>query len=168
MPVNAAAAGRRPRRRGIALMEALVAIVLLSMCALAYAALQLRGLSAGQGALWRSKASTLAGEMADRARANRAGLLAGAYANLQAPVAVDCGMVAACSPDRMARLDHAQWSVVLARELPAGRGVVCLDGSPDDGTAAAPACDGAGTMLAVKVFWSERGEPARLVLPLRP
>ena len=55
----------------MALMEALVAILLLSICALAYAGLQLRGLSANSSSMWRSKATMLAYEMADRMRANR-------------------------------------------------------------------------------------------------
>mgnify|MGYP006992422190 CR=1 FL=1 len=51
---------------------------------------------------------------------------------------------------------------------PGGSGVVCLDSTPDDGTATEPACDSGGAMFAVKVFWKERGEVARLVLPVRP
>ena len=51
---------------------------------------------------------------------------------------------------------------------PGGSGVVCLDATPDDGSTGSSACDGAGTMLAVKVFWSERGVASRLVLGVRP
>ena len=159
----------RPAPRGIALIEALIAILLLSMCALSYAALQLRGLSANSGALWRSKASLLATEMSDRLRANQAGVTAGAYDNLLSATNVtDCGATSACTPARMAMLDHSQWSTTLGRELPGGGGVVCLDSSPDDGDSAAPACDGSGRMFAVKVFWSERGQPMRLVVAVRP
>ena len=160
---------RRPRRRGIALMEAMIAILLLSIGALGYAALQIKGLSASSSSMWRSKAGNLGYEMADRMRANRAGAVAGAYNDLGAPQAVtDCGATADCSPVRMALLDHGQWNATLANELPGGSGVVCLDATPDDGTAEASACDGSGTMLAVKVFWRERGVPSRLVLGVRP
>ncbi len=163
------ACSRRRRRRGIALMEAMIAIVLLSVGALGYAALQMKGLSASSSAMWRSKASNLAYEMADRMRANRAGAVAGAYNALGAPqVVTDCGAASDCSPARMAQLDHAQWNATLATELPGGSGVVCLDATPDDGTAAATACDGAGPMLVVKVFWTERGVAARQVLAVRP
>lgn len=163
------ARGRRPRRRGIALMEAMIAIVLLSIGALGYAALQIKGLSASSSSMWRSKASNLAYEMADRMRANRAGAVAGAYNALGAPqVVTDCGAAADCSPVRMAQLDHAQWNATLANELPGGTGVVCRDATPDDGTAAATGCDGAGNMLTVKVFWTERGVAARQVLGVRP
>jgi type IV pilus assembly protein PilV len=157
------------RVRGIALMEAMIAIVLLSIGALGYAALQMKGLSASSSSMWRSKAGILAYEMADRMRANRSGLVAGSYNALAAPqVVTDCGTASDCSPARMAQLDHAQWNTALANSLPGGSGVVCLDGTPDDGTAAASACDGAGGMLAIKVFWSERGVPARLSLAVRP
>ncbi len=159
----------RPGRRGIALVEALVAVLLLSGCALAYAALQLRGLAAGNSSMWRSKATLLAYEMADRMRANRNAVASGQYNSLTAPQAVtDCGVSAACTPARMAQLDYAQWSLTLGRELPGGSGVVCLDDSPDDGSAAASGCSGSGSMLAVKVFWSERGQASRLAVAVRP
>jgi len=162
------ALSNRPRR-GIALMEALIAIVLLSFGALGYAALQMKGLSASSSAMWRSKAGILAYEMADRMRANRAGVVAGSYNALGAPQTVnDCGAAADCTPARMAQLDHAQWNASLASSLPGGSGVVCLDTTPDDGTADATACDGAGPMLAVKVFWTERGVASRMFLAVRP
>ena len=161
--------GHRPRRRGIALMEAMIAILVLSMGALGYAALQIKGLSASSSSMWRSKAGSLAYEMADRMRANRAGAVAGAYNALGAPQTItDCGTAANCTPVRMALLDHGQWNATLANELPGGSGVVCLDATPDDGSTESSACDGAGTMLAVKVFWSERGVASRLVLGVRP
>lgn len=150
-------------------MEAMITILLLSIGALGYAALQIKGLSASSSSMWRSKASNLAYEMADRMRANRAGAVAGAYNALGAPQVVsDCGAGADCSPVRMAQLDHAQWNNTLANELPGGSGVVCRDATPDDGTAESTGCDGAGTMLAVKVFWTERGVAARQVLGVRP
>ena len=158
-----------PGQRGVALMEALVAILLLSICALAYAGLQLRGLSANSSSMWRSKASLLAYEMADRMRANRGAVSNGDYNALSVPQAItNCGSSSSCAPARMALLDYSLWSATLARELPGGTGVVCLDGSPDDGSASAAACDGTGSMLAVKVFWSERGRAARLALAVRP
>lgn len=157
------------RRQGIALMEAMVAVLLLSVGALAYAGLQMKGLSANSSALWRSKATLLAYDMADRMRANRSGVVAGGYNSLTVPQIVnDCGSNADCAPARMAQLDYGQWSAALGAELPGGSGVVCIDASPDDGTAAAPGCDGVGDMLAVKLFWSERGKVSRLAVAVRP
>jgi len=159
---------RRLPARGLSLMESLIALLLLSFAALSYAALQMRGLSANHSALWRSKASLLAYDMSDRMRANRVGLADGRYNSLLNVSAPSCGSGNACSPANMALLDHAQWATTLADELPGGDGVVCLDSSPDDGTGAAPACDGSGSMLVVKVFWRERGVDARFALPVRP
>ncbi len=156
-------------RRGIALIEALVAVLLLSMCALAYAALQLRGLSANSSAMWRSKASLLAYDMADRMRANRSAVVDGRYDSLTgAGAAPACGATTSCSPAQMAQLDFALWSATVGNQLPGGSGAVCRDATPDDGSAAAPGCDAAGSMFAVKVFWTERGQAARLSMAVRP
>lgn len=146
-----------------------MAVLLLSMTALGYAALQLRGLSANSSSMWRSKATLLAYEMADRMRANRAGVTAGSYNSLTAVTVVnDCGATTSCTTARMAQLDHYLWNSAVAQELPGANGVVCIDATPDDGTTAAPACDGVGTTFAVKVFWQERGEDARLAVAVRP
>ena len=158
------------RVRGIALFEALVAVLLLSLSALAYAALQMRGLSTNSSALWRSKAVQLTQEMSDRMRSNQQGVGGGAYNSLLTPgTAPSCGgSSTACTPTQMAQLDYSVWSTAVASALPGGSGVVCLDSSPDDGVAGAPACDGTAGTFAVKVFWTERGENSRVAIELRP
>lgn len=54
----------------------------------------------------------------------------------------------------MAASDLQAWQNHLARELPGAHGVVCRDGTPDDGNVTDPSCDGGGTVV-VKVFWTE-------------
>lgn len=159
----------RPRSgRGFALIEVLVTVVVLSIAALGYAALQLRGLSTNTSAMWRSKATVLAYEAADRVRANGPGATAGLYNNLVTPANVaECKVGNVCTTTQMAARDFSEWRTTVLT-LPGGSGVICLDSSPDDGTAASPACDGSGTQLAIKVFWSERGTPARFVNVVRP
>jgi len=83
-----------------------------------------------------------------------------------------CGLGHACSAEEMAAWQLATWRSGLARQLPGGWGLVCRDGSPDDGAAGNPACDGQGSDV-VKVFWqpaetSPESEslPARQVLRL--
>jgi type IV pilus assembly protein PilV len=49
---------------------------------------------------------------------------------------------------------YLEWQASLAEALPGGAGVVCLDATPADGSAGAPACDGRGGRV-VKVFWTE-------------
>jgi type IV pilus assembly protein PilV len=157
------------RHRGIALFEALVAVLLLSLSALAYAALQMRGLSTNSSALWRSKAVQLTQEMSDRMRANQQGVGSGAYNALLTPgTAPSCGSTTACTPAQAAALDYSAWSAAVANALPGGSGVVCLDGTPDDGAAGSPACDGTAGKFAIKVFWTERGESSRVTVGLRP
>ncbi|MBP8270854.1 MAG: type IV pilus modification protein PilV [Sphaerotilus sp.] len=157
------------RRSGFALIEVLVTVVILAVAALGYAALQLRGLSTNSSAMWRSKATMLAYEAADRVRANLPGVAAGRYDNLLNPAVTSaCTLSNVCSTAQMAARDFAQWRASVLGALPGGSGVICLDSSPDDGTAASPACDGSGSQIAIKVFWSERGAASRFVNVVRP
>jgi len=155
---------------GFAMIEVLVSVVVLAVAALGYAALQLRGLSANSSAMWRSKATVLAYEAADRVRANLPGVTAGLYSNLVTPsnATSACTLTNVCSTTQMAARDFVQWRTAVLNALPGGSGVICLDSSANDGTAAAPACDGTGSQIAIKVFWSERGTPARFVNVVRP
>lgn len=161
----------RPRSvQGFALIEVLVSVVILAVAALGYAALQLRGLSANSSAMWRSKATVLAYEAADRVRANLPGVTAGQYNNLVTPSASTsaCTLTNVCTTTQMAARDFVQWRTSVLNALPAGTGVICLDSTADDGTAASPACDGSGAQIAIKVFWTERGTASRFVNVVRP
>jgi type IV pilus assembly protein PilV len=163
---------KHPKSRppqGFALIEVLVSVVILAVAALGYAALQLRGLSANSSAMWRSKATVLAYEAADRVRANIPGATAGQYNNLINPaVTTACTLVNVCSTTQMAARDFSQWRATVLDALPGGSGVICLDSTADDGTAASPACDGSGAQVAIKVFWTERGVASRFVNVVRP
>jgi type IV pilus assembly protein PilV len=155
--------------RGFALIEVLVSVVILAIAALGYAALQLRGLSTNTSAMWRSQATVLAYEAADRVRANALGATAGQYNNLVTPAVVaECKLTNVCTAAQMAARDFSEWRTTVLEHLPGGSGVICLDSSPDDGTAVSPACDGSGTQIAIKVFWSERGTATRFVNVVRP
>jgi type IV pilus assembly protein PilV len=68
----------------------------------------------------------------------------------------------------MAARDFSQWRATVLDALPGGSGVICLDSTADDGTAASPACDGSGAQVAIKVFWTERGVASRFVNVVRP
>jgi hypothetical protein len=45
----------------------------------------------------------------------------------------------------------------VAADLPGGNGLLCLDGTPEDGAGDDPACDGSGTPV-IKVFWDAPAE----------
>ena len=151
------------------MIEALIALLMLSVCALGYAALQMQGVSRNASALWRSKATQLAYEMSDQLRANKGGVVAGSYNNLVAPVsAPSCGTTSPCSSADMATLDYAQWRTDVANALPGGTGMVCVTSTPDTGTSASPACDGTGSNLAIKVFWTEKTTQSLFATVVRP
>jgi type IV pilus assembly protein PilV len=170
-PVRSAR-GRPGRRagRGFMLIEVLVSIIIISIGLLGLAGLHTVAVAKGNSGLLRSKATELGYAMADRIRANQIGANAGAYASLTG-VPADPGCIAiSCTPTQLAAFDYFEWNQELAAMLPGGSGVVCIDNTPDDGTPAAPACDGIGTMMVVKVFWTEKGQqvPAFFVTPVRP
>src|SRR5262245_57847991 len=65
--------------RGLTLIETLVALVIMSVGLLGIAALHVESVKAARGATLRTKAITLAVDMAEKMRANRVGALAGDY-----------------------------------------------------------------------------------------
>lgn len=157
------------RASGFTLLEVLIAVLVLAIGLLGMAGLQVAGLRNNQSAYYRSQATQLAYDMADRVRANSVGLNNGNYNN-GAATNDDC-VINACDAAQMAGYDLARWTAELATQLPSGAGVVCIDDTPNDGTAAAPACDNTGTAYAIKVWWDDdrSGEAnQRFVTSFRP
>ncbi|UNJ99272.1 type IV pilus modification protein PilV [Ralstonia insidiosa] len=68
--------------RGYALLEALIALLVISVGLIGFSRLQLVGMSSSNISTQRSKAVYLAYEISDRIRANLSGYSAGAYSNL--------------------------------------------------------------------------------------
>jgi type IV pilus assembly protein PilV len=139
---------------GFALIEVLVTVLVLAIGLLGLAGLQTHSLRFTQTSVQHTQAILLANEMADRMRANPAGVAAGSYTG--ASTQDDCS-ANPCSPAALAGYDLAQWNAELgdAKRLTGGRGVVCLDSSPNDGTADDSACDGDGAFYAIKIWWNE-------------
>jgi len=133
----------RIRQQGFSLMEVLITILIVSFGLLGMAALIISGARSNNIAHYRSVASKQTEDIADRMRANRAGLIAGAYDALTAttPDSVDC-VTNACSETQIATYDHAQWNTANAQLLPAGVGTV-------DGTVA--------TGYRITLRWTEKG-----------
>ena len=110
---------------GFSLLEAMVALVVLSVGMLGIAALHGQSLAASRSAQLRTQAVNLAGDMADRIRVNRLG--GAAYAG--APENNGCdpqngGGAVDCTPEEMAAHDLFVWQAQLARYLPNGSGSV--------------------------------------------
>jgi len=91
--------------------------------------------------------------MGERMRANTAGVTAGNYDEPVPALTAACQLPAGCSAGQMAAHDIAEWITILASNLPAGTGVVCIDSDSSDATAAAPGCDHIGTDHAILIFW---------------
>ena len=168
MSMNRRRFGRRPLRRmaGYALLEALVAVVIASVGFIGAARLQTLGMKMNSSAQLRQKAVLLTYQMTDRVRANRVGFGLGAYNN--PAVGSKACLSAGCTPAELAVADMTEWSEDVAGQLPGGSGVVCVDSTPSDGTAAAPACDGVGANLAVKIWWTDSVGASQFVATVRP
>ncbi len=136
--------------RGISLIEALVTLVVISIGMLGIAALYVESLKASNTAMGRTRAVTLASDMADRIRSNPAG--AQSYqvdttaASANAPF--NCAQTAAaaaldCTPVQLAAYDIWQWKTLIGNSsdasaarlgLPAATGLIVRDTSTDPNT----------------------------------
>lgn len=120
--------------RGFTLVEALVSLLVLSIGLLGVAALQLSSLRANNSASYRSQATFLAYDIADRMRANRAAALANAYN-------IGFGEATASSPATVAERDLKDWLDRVSASLP---------GSP---TAQVQSLGNA--MFAIRIRWND-------------
>ncbi|MDT3718949.1 type IV pilus modification protein PilV [Pseudomonas oryzihabitans] len=113
------------KQTGATLIEVLVAMVILAIGLLGLAGLQTVSVQSNHGAYYRSQATILANDMAERMRANRAAALAGNYTISSFP---DSSSSNALSSDSVQR-DRAQWLNTLATTLPQGTGTIVTDGN---------------------------------------
>ena len=161
---------RARKQSGFGIMEVLVALVVLSLGLLSIAGLQIISIRSVHSSFVRGQAMLSAYAIADRMRANRLavrdldGTAIGFYnsadgATYQAPndnnCTEDAGAATACTGAEMAAHDLFEWTQSVAARLPNGQGTVCIDATSNDGTPAAPACDGAGNTYAIKIWWTD-------------
>lgn len=137
-------AGAVRRVSGFTLVEALVALLALSIGLLGIAGLQLAGLRANLSASWRTQATYLSYDIIDRMRANRNNRLDYVIAVGEDPAA-----------GTVADDDLVAWKGHLATTLPGGDGAVEV--SPDD-----------DQIMVITVQWDDsRGEDPPLVFTMR-
>jgi type IV pilus assembly protein PilV len=153
---------------GYVLLEALIAVVIASVGFIGAARMQTLGLAMNNSTQVRQKATLLGYQMADRIRANQAGMTAHAYDAPSAGATACLVAASGCTPAALAAADVGEWQGEIATQLPGGAGVVCLDSTPDDGTAIAPLCDGLGNVIAVKLWWVDKVGTPRFVVSVRP
>ena len=145
------------KQSGFTLLEIMVAIVVLSLGLLGLAGLQAASLRNNQTAYYRGIATQQAYDIADRLRANLAGVRAGNYSNLAQglPGGNPNCFTGACSAANMAISDHRQWNTANAALLPNGNGtVVWVDGPAAAGCTAATG----NWVFNITVSWTERTE----------
>jgi type IV pilus assembly protein PilV len=132
-------------QRGFSLVEVLIALVIMSIGMLGIAGLYVQSMQAGRTSMFRHHAVTLAGDVADRIRANpRAGA---AYALVGG---VDYSCVAQgvdCSEPQMAAHDILLWTQQAAQSLPNGQVNITFDGTVNP------------PEYNIQVAWVEAGQP---------
>lgn len=109
------------RQRGFSLVEVLIALVVMSVGMLGIAGLYVQGMQAGRTSMLRHHAVTLAGDIADRIRANPTA--AGAYDHRANATGTDNSCVSggiSCTPAQMAANDIFVWQAQADATLPAG------------------------------------------------
>lgn len=114
-------AGPRRPQRGVAMVEALIAMLLIALWLLSSAGLQAGTFKYQQSAGHRFVAVSLAGELGEAIEANAAAARTGAYAMATRSTAVtavaDCSAVF-CTPAQLAQFNLAQWSERVVQTLP--------------------------------------------------
>jgi len=132
------------RQRGFSLVEVLIALVIMSVGMLGIAGLFVQGMQAGRTSVLRHHAVTLAGDVADRLRANpRAGI---AYAGAGGDNAC-VGYGNNCDEASMAAHDVFLWQQQAVDSLPSGAVAVNFDN-----TVIPP-------LYTIAVTWAEPGFP---------
>ena len=100
----------RQNQRGVSLVEALVALVVMSVGMLGIASLYVTSLQTSRSALTRTQAVNIVNDMADRIRANSRGRAAYNTADFKASDSVaNCSGDSTCSPTELAKSDVSAW-----------------------------------------------------------
>jgi type IV pilus assembly protein PilV len=110
----------RRRSEGFGLIEVLVSMLVLGVGILGMVGLQLNALQYNQTAAFRSHATFLAYDIADRMRANAPAALAGNYSIGIADTAPTGNSITA--------IDLREWKAAMASQLPTGNGSVIKNG----------------------------------------
>jgi len=133
-----------PRKgTGFTLIEVLIALIIMSVGMLGIAGLYVHSMQAGRTSMLRHHAITLAGDVADRIRANpRAGAVYALAGNNNNCVAAGID----CTPAEMAGNDIFIWNQQAADTLPNGNVVVVFDNAVVPPT------------YQITVSWTEPGE----------
>ena len=109
-------------QQGLSLLEAMIALVIISVGLLGIAALQNNALKQNNSAYWHSQAVWMAHDMAERIRANRSVINTYIGIDTTNNYNQDC-QTATCSAADMINADAEDWKAAV-ETLPAGRGII--------------------------------------------
>ena len=142
--------------RGFTLLEALVALVILTIGLLGVASLVGNSVRTNHASLLRAQAAYMAGNMADRMRANTNAIIAGDYDGVGydgtgTPPACDASVP--CNGAQLALRDTILWGRMIDSMLPAGTGdIQCTLGLVPGGVVGTPVVPGTCRII---VNWAE-------------
>ena len=142
--------GKR-RSAGFSLLEVLIAGTIFSFGLAGFSGLLLNSMAGASEARAEGTAALAAANLAESLRMNPAA--AHRYMDPPDVISSACSGAAECTPEQLADYDFKLWQIVLANSIPNARGLVCRDGTPQDGGEGNAQCDGAGP-LVIKIFWS--------------
>ncbi len=143
------------RSSGFSLVEVLITLVIMSVGMLGIAGLYVQSMQAGRTSMFRHHAVTLAGDVADRIRANpTAGI---AYNHAATATGTDNSCVTGgvdCSPAEMAANDIFLWQAQAQDTLPAGSVTVVFDNGVNPPS------------YQITVGWNEPGEQPTYIITI--
>ena len=118
----------RDKQRGVSLIEALVAVLIIALGILGVAGLQMKSMRGLQSSDFNSSAALLVNDMGERMRSNSA--QASQYVHNKEPTgnARDCS-AKNCNATQYAKYDVDEWWDLLESQLPSGQGRVLNDGN---------------------------------------
>lgn len=113
------------KQYGFSMLEVLITVLILSFGLLGMASMVTTGMKSNLTSHYRSVATQQTQDIADRMRANLAGVRSGSYDALETniPASNDC-VAAGCDAAQIAVYDHAQWNTANSILLPGGTGTI--------------------------------------------
>jgi type IV pilus assembly protein PilV len=146
---------KRRYQAGFSLVEVLIALVIMSVGMLGIAGLYVQSMQAGRTSMFRHHAVTLAGDVADRIRANpRAGV---AYNHAANATGTDNSCVTGgvdCNPADMAANDIFLWQAQANDTLPTGDVAVVFNAGLNPPT------------YQITISWNEPGETPTYIITI--
>jgi len=136
---------------GFSLIEVLVAMTVFSLGLAGFSALLLNSITGSAQAYRESIATMAAASLSEQIRMNPVALHR--YLNPPDTISIICAGEIQCTPEQQADYDFRLWQLELADRIQNARGLVCRDGTPQDGVEGNNHCDGAGPPV-IKIFWS--------------